>query len=334
MPFGSLSSLGSSFIPGGATGASSYSFAAANPDLKLDIFKDGGGQATGGFGFGTALGIGSAALAFKDGVATDAFGIAKQVTAVGSLIPGAGTIFAGIGMGLSALEAFLPSEEELNVGKQARANVFAGLERDIRNKAKHDAFVARLETVSEQLQNNRLAAERSYVNTQQNLNQTDAVSAFQQSGMLKQLLEVAGAYGAREVYGKGAARMADVMSYGQYGIANRQRIKQKTENRIAAVETMKSTTLALKAANDRAMASIGPPPIMEMGYDMPYSNVGDSPFAAGLKIANASLPAIEKGWNMTAPGGKFFGITKPETAQQMSGGQKNNPLSISSASSS
>ena len=315
-------------MPSGLLG---FDLAAEGIDLGTDAAKGGFnfGQA-----FGTGLNVASTALAFSEGVDfSNPLGVAKQAASVGSLIPGAGMIFAGVGMGLSALEAFLPSEAELNVGKEARANVFAGLGRDIRNKAKHDAFVARLETVSEQLKNNRLAAERSYINTQQNLNQTDAVSAFQQSGMLKQLLEVAGAYGAREVYGKGAARMADVMSYGQYGIANRQRIKQKTEHRIAAVESMKSTTLALKAANDRAMASIGPPPIMEMGYDMPYSNVGDSPFAAGLKIANASLPAIEKGWNMTAPGGSFFGIRKPETAQQMSGGQKSNPLSISSATS-
>jgi hypothetical protein len=319
-----------------ATGSGlSYGGGAATDVFKAGtkgLTSGGGGLSFGQFA-GGALSVANVGMSFADGLADNPLGIAKQAASVGSLIPGAGMIFAGLGMGLSALEAFLPSEAELNVGKEARANVFAGLERDIRNQAKHDAFVARLETVAEQLKNNRLAAERSYVNTQQNLNQTDAVSAFQQSGMLKQLLEVAGAYGAREVYGKGAARMADVMSYGQYGIANRQRIKQKTENRIAAVESMKSTTLALKAANDRAMASIGPPPIMEMGYDMPYSNVGDSPFKTGLKIASASLPAIEKGWSMTAPGGSFFGITKPETAQQMSGGQKNNPLSISSATS-
>ena len=86
-----------------------------------------------GQAFGTALSFGGAALAFKDGPADTPLGIAKQAAAVGSLIPGAGMIFTGIGLGLNVLEGLLPTEAEKRAGEEARQRVFANLARDMRN---------------------------------------------------------------------------------------------------------------------------------------------------------------------------------------------------------
>jgi len=61
--------------------------------------------ASGGLGIGTGLGIASAAFSLSKGInPDDPIGIAKQAAAVGSLIPGAGMIFAGIGLGLNVVE--------------------------------------------------------------------------------------------------------------------------------------------------------------------------------------------------------------------------------------
>jgi hypothetical protein len=137
--------------------------------------------------------------------------------------------------------------------------------------------------------------------------------------MVKRVTEIAGAHAAREVYGRTAARAAAVSSYGQFGVATAQLTKQKQAVVGKAVEDMKATNLSLKAANDRAMASIGPPPIMEMGFDMPYQDVSPTGLATGLKIASSTMPYVEKGWQMTAPGGSFFGIQKPNMPQKSTG---------------
>jgi hypothetical protein len=269
-----------------------------------------------GQAFGTALSFGGAALAFKDGLADDPLGIAKQAAAVGSLIPGAGMIFAGIGLGLNVLEGLLPTEDEKRAGEEARQRVFANLARDMRNDFKRQQFIARLDSVDQQLDNNWAAAWKDWVNIQRNTNTTLEVAAFKQADMVKRVTEIAGAHAAREVYGRTAARAAAVSSYGQYGIAKAQLTKQKKAVVGKAVEDMKATNLSLKAANDRAMASIGPPPVMEMGFDMPYQDVSPSGLATGLKIAQATAPYVEKGWQMTAPGGSFFGIQKPNMPQK------------------
>jgi hypothetical protein len=274
--------------------------------------------ASGGLaGFGSALGIASTAFSLSKGIDPDnPLGIAKQAAAVGSLIPGAGMIFSGIGLGLNLLEGLLPTEDEKRAGEEARQRVFANLARDMRNDFKKQQFIARLDMVDQQLDNNWAAAWKDWVNIQRNTNTTLEVAAFKQADMLKRVTEIAGAHAAREVYGRTAARAAAVSSFGQYGVATAQLTKQKKAVVGKAVEDMKATNLSLKAANDRAMASIGPPPIMDMGFDMPYQDVSPTGLATGLKIANATLPYVEKGWSMTAPGGSFFGITKPNMPQK------------------
>jgi len=273
--------------------------------------------ASGGLGIGTGLGIASAAFSLSKGInPDDPIGIAKQAAAVGSLIPGAGMIFAGIGLGLNVLEGLLPTEDEKRAGEEAQQRVFANLARDMRNDFKRQQFIARLDSVDQQLDNNWAAAWKDWVNIQRNTNTTLEVAAFKQADMVKRVTEIAGAHAAREVYGRTAARAAAVSSYGQYGIAKAQLTKQKKAVVGKAVEDMKATNLSLKAANDRAMASIGPPPVMEMGFDMPYQDVSPSGLATGLKIAQATAPYVEKGWQMTAPGGSFFGIQKPNMPQK------------------
>jgi hypothetical protein len=225
-------------------------------------------------------------------------------------------IFSGIGLGLNLLEGLLPTEDEKRAGEEARQRVFANLARDMRNDFKKQQFIARLDMVDQQLDNNWAAAWKDWVNIQRNTNTTLEVAAFKQADMLKRVTEIAGAHAAREVYGRTAARAAAVSSFGQYGVATAQLTKQKKAVVGKAVEDMKATNLSLKAANDRAMASIGPPPIMDMGFDMPYQDVSPTGLATGLKIANATLPYVEKGWSMTAPGGSFFGLTKPNMPQE------------------
>jgi hypothetical protein len=276
--------------------------------------------ASGGLGIGTGLGIASAAFSLSKGIdPDDPLSIAKQAASVGSLIPGVGMIFAGVGLGLNLLEGLLPTEDEKRAGEEARQRVFANLARDMRNDFKRQQFIARLDSVDQQLDNNWAAAWKDWVNIQRNTNTTLEVAAFKQADMVKRVTEIAGAHAAREVYGRTAARAAAVSSYGQFGVATAQLTKQKQAVVGKAVEDMKATNLSLKAANDRAMASIGPPPIMEMGFDMPYQDVSPTGLATGLKIASSTMPYVEKGWQMTAPGGSFFGIQKPNMPQKSTG---------------
>ena len=302
-----------------ATGSGlSYSGGAATDVFKAGtkgLTSGGGGLSFGQFA-GGALGVANVGMSFADGLADNPLGIAKQAAAVGSLIPGAGMIFAGIGMGLNVLEGLLPTEDEKRAGEEARQRVFGNLARDMRNDFKKQQFIARLDMVDQQLDNNWAAAWKDWVNIQRNTNTTLEVAAFKQADMLKRVTEIAGAHAAREVYGRSAARAAAVSSFGQYGVSKAQLTKQKKAVVGKAVEDMKATNLSLKAANDRAMASIGPPPIMEMGFDMPYQDVSPTGLSTGLKIANATLPYVEKGWSMTAPGGSFFGIRKPDMPQK------------------
>ena len=302
-----------------ATGSGlSYGGGAATDVFKAGtkgLTSGGGGLSFGQFA-GGALGVANVGMSFADGLADNPLGIAKQAAAVGSLIPGAGMIFAGVGLGLNLLEGLLPTEDEKRAGEEARKRVFANLARDMRNDFKKQQFIARLDMVDQQLDNNWAAAWKDWVNIQRNTNTTLEVAAFKQADMLKRVTEIAGAHAAREVYGRTAARAAAVSSFGQYGVAKGQLTKQKQAVVGKAVEQMKATNLSLKAANDRAMASIGPPPIMEMGFDMPYQDVSPTGLSTGLKIANATLPYVEKGWSMTAPGGSFFGIRKPDMPQK------------------
>ena len=302
-----------------ATGSGlSYGSGAATDVFKAGtkgLTSGGGGLSFGQFA-GGAMSVAGVGMSFADGLADDPLGIAKQAAAVGSLIPGAGMIFAGVGLGLNLLEGLLPTEDEKRAGEEARQRVFANLARDMRNDFKRQQFIARLDSVDQQLDNNWAAAWKDWVNIQRNTNTTLEVAAFKQADMVKRVTEIAGAHAAREVYGRTAARAAAVSSYGKFGVATAQLTKQKKTVVGKAVEDMKATNLSLKAANDRAMASIGPPPIMEMGFDMPYQNVSPSGLATGLKIAKATAPYVEKGWQMTAPGGSFFGIQKPNMPQQ------------------
>lgn len=302
-----------------ATGSGlSYGGGAATDVFKAGtkgLTSGGGGLSFGQFA-GGALSVANVGMSFADGLADDPLGIAKQAAAVGSLIPGAGMIFAGVGMGLNVLEGLLPTEDEKRAGEEARQRVFGNLARDMRNDFKKQQFIARLDMVDQQLDNNWAAAWKDWVNIQRNTNTTLEVAAFKQADMLKRVTEIAGAHAAREVYGRTAARAAAVSSFGQYGVSKAQLTKQKKAVVGKAVEDMKATNLSLKAANDRAMASIGPPPIMEMGFDMPYQDVSPTGLSTGLKIANATLPYVEKGWSMTAPGGSFFGIRKPDMQQK------------------
>jgi len=302
-----------------ATGSGlSYGGGAATDVFKAGtkgLTSGGGGLSFGQFA-GGALGVANVGMSFADGLADNPLGIAKQAAAVGSLIPGAGMIFAGVGLGLNLLEGLLPTEDEKRAGEEARKRVFGNLARDMRNDFKKQQFIARLDMVDQQLDNNWAAACKDWVNIQRNTNTTIEVAAFKQADMLKRVTEIAGAHAAREVYGRTAARGAAVSSFGQYGVSKAQLTKQKQAVVGKAVEQMKATNLSLKAANDRAMASIGPPPIMEMGFDMPYQDVSPTGLSTGLKIANATLPYVEKGWSMTAPGGSFFGIRKPNMPQK------------------
>ena len=291
------------------TGGADFSSAFKSP-IGGDVPKPASGG--GGFGFGQGLAAVSGGLQLAQGIQSgDAMGMAQGALGLASLIPGVGQVAAIAGIGLSVLDAVLPSEDEVKAGEEARQRVFANYAREVRNNFKREQFLARLETVDTQLDNNWAAAWKDWVNIQRNTNTTLEVAAFKQADMLRRVTEIAGAHAAREVYGRSAARGAAVSSFGRYGVATAQLTKQKKAVVGKAVEDMKATNLSLKAANDRAMASIGPPPIMEMGFDAPYQDVSPTGLATGLKIANASMPYIEKGWEMTAPGGRFFGIKKP-----------------------
>lgn len=178
------------------------------------------------------------------------------------------------------------------------------------NARTEEIYKKQLERVRLQYGRNEDAASRAY-NTLQ-LKEQEQLEAYlsQQEGMVKALTELQGRYGAREVYGKSASRMAS-MPERDYGVAmrtlydNLRRFSAQTER------DMQEIARQQRISNEDAFAGVSIPPMLQA--EVPYPSVQmPSQANLGLKIGSAILgglgtitslrpPAAGGGGNNMAP---------------------------------
>lgn len=158
------------------------------------------------------------------------------------------------------------------------------------NERTKKIYKAQLDRVRQQYGRNQDAATRAY-NTLQ-LKEQEQLEAYlsQQEGMVKALTELQGRYGAREVYGKSASRLAS-MPERDYGVAmrtmyeNLQRFSAQTER------DMQEITRQQRYSNEDAFAGVSIPPMLQAEVPMPSMQV-PSQANLGLKIGSAILGGL------------------------------------------
>ena len=114
------------------------------------------------------------------------------------------------------------------------------------------AFGSKLDYVTNQIENNYLAAQASWTSEQMRLNDIYAQAAYRSQGMQRRLTEALGASAAREVYGKSARRGALVATLGAYGRTRAQLVEQLLSEKTA-------TKMRMNARNNRNVLVINLP---------------------------------------------------------------------------
>ena len=255
-------------------------------------------------------------------VATDAFksgtkGLTGGAMTVGSMIPGIGTIFSAASIGMDLFGTFAVDDGS---GEKAYQEAYQ-LEMDRirlqqRNEQQERMLQAKLDMVSEQIDNNWEAAGDSWMAEQRRLNEVYDKAAFTSQALLQKLIQVQGAQAAGERYGKSAARANLLSSLGSYGRSRAQISRQLTSERIQATESMRITASNLEKANKRAFAQVAVAPTPEMMLDPVYTDFTADPLGQALKIGQGAATSLKKGWEMTPIGDKFFGIEKKPTKRK------------------
>jgi hypothetical protein len=275
-------------------------------------YAEGGGGSsffnTRGFGE-TWGGSDTSAKAAQTNRTGQSLSAAKQVTSLGSMIPGVGTAFAVASFGLDVAGMFLGDTSADQAYNEAYGIAMENAKLEARNRQRDAMFKAQLEQVDKQIDNNWIAAWDAWTSEQTRLNEIYDKAAFTSQAMLKQLIEVKGAVAAGERYGKSAGRVANVSTLGAYGRSRAQLAKQLTSERLATTRSMKMTARSLMAANERAIASLAAP-TMEIAAQPAYTDFSEPPMVTALKIGQSAASAIKAGYEMTPEGDSFFGFTK------------------------
>jgi hypothetical protein len=294
---------------GGSLGGASY----GGGKVATDAFKSGGGGIGLGQFAGGAMTVGSI---MAEGLADNPFGIAKQAMSVGSMIPGIGTAFAVGSMALDVAGMFMDDGSGEKAYQEAYQIEMDRIRLQQRNEQQERMLQAKLDMVSEQIDNNWEAAGDSWMAEQRRLNEVYDKAAFTSQALLQKLIQVQGAQAAGERYGKSAARANLLSSLGSYGRSRAQISRQLTSERIQATESMRITASNLEKANKRAFAQVAVAPTPEMMLDPVYTDFTADPLGQALKIGQGAATSLKKGWEMTPIGDKFFGIEKKPTKRK------------------
>jgi hypothetical protein len=294
---------------GGSLGGASY----GGGKVATDAFKSGGGGIGLGQFAGGAMTVGSI---MAEGLADNPFGIAKQAMSVGSMIPGIGTAFAVGSMALDVAGMFMDDGSGEKAYQEAYQLEMDRIRLQQRNEQQERMLQAKLDMVSEQIDNNWEAAGDSWMAEQRRLNEVYDKAAFTSQALLQKLIQVQGAQAAGERYGKSAARANLLSSLGSYGRSRAQISRQLTSERIQATESMRITASNLEKANKRAFAQVAVAPTPEMMLDPVYTDFTADPLGQALKIGQGAATSLKKGWEMTPIGDKFFGIEKKPTKRK------------------
>jgi hypothetical protein len=268
-------------------------------------------------GFGSSWGssgIGQSAGKALSG--KGALGGAKGLMSLGSMVPGIGTAFAVGSMALDVAGMFMDDGSGEKAYQEAYQLEMDRIRLQQRNEQQERMLQAKLDMVSDQIDNNWEAAGDSWMAEQRRLNEVYDKAAFTSQALLQKLIQVQGAQAAGERYGKSAARANLLSSLGSYGRSRAQISRQLTSERIQATESMRITASNLEKANKRAFAQVAVAPTPEMMLDPVYTDFTADPLGQALKIGQGAATSLKKGWEMTPIGDKFFGIEKKPTKRK------------------
>lgn len=174
-----------------------------------------------------------------------------------------------------------------------------------------DAFSAKLDFVKNQIENNYLGAEASWVAEQMRLNEVRERGAYQSQALQKMLVESMGSSAASEVYGKSAKRGALVSTLGAYGRTKRQQVDQLMSETTQAQIRMQRTQQQMQAANKLAISQVSVLPQAQTFIPQELPGISTtSGLNTALQIGQLGMQAFQTGWGMTPTDTTFFGIPK------------------------
>jgi len=167
------------------------------------------------------------------------------------------------------------------------------------NRRTEQIWQAQLNQVKQQYGQNKSSADRALTALQIKENEQLEAYLMQRKGLLKQLVEMRGRYGAREVYGKSAARVASQPER-EYGETvrvlhnNMIRLSQQTDRDLAAVAEN------WKFADEAAYAGISVPPAMLSQIPVPGVQSA-SGLNTALQIGSAVIGGFHTYAGLAAP---------------------------------
>lgn len=180
---------------------------------------------------------------------------------------------------------------------------------EAQNKQIAAQFTARLDYVKNQIENNFIAADSSWVAEQMRLNDINDRAAYQSQAMEKMLSQALGSSAAREVYGKSARRGALLSTLGNYGRTKAQQAHQLLNEQTASQKRMQQTEQQYQAANKQALAQVSVLPAFAMAFDQPIpAATGPSPLQTALQIGTIGMQAFQTGLSVTPKEMNFFGV--------------------------
>ena len=179
------------------------------------------------------------------------------------------------------------------------------------NKATAEAFGAKIDFVKNQIENNYLAAEASWVAEQMRLNEIYDTAAYKSESMRKMLVESMGANAAMEVYGKSARRGALVSTLGAYGRSRAQLVDSLLSQTAATEMRMQRTEEQFKAQNKLAISQVSVLPTAATFSAAPMPGISVPGFGQqALQIGGIAMGAFTAGVNATPADSSIFGIKK------------------------
>ena len=187
----------------------------------------------------------------------------------------------------------------------------AEFQRQQKNEQIKQAFSSKLDYVTNQIENNFLAAQASWTSEQMRLNEVYGRAAFRTQGMQRQLAQAVGGAAAREVYGKSARRDAVLSTMGAYGRSRAQLVTQLLSERTATQMRMERTEQQKRSRDKLAIAQVANLPMPFTGISQPAPvAAGGNMLSTATDVLGAGMQAFSTGYGITPVGGSFLGIPK------------------------
>lgn len=189
--------------------------------------------------------------------------------------------------------------------RQARENVrLQNLMIADRNRYAQQEYESRVNQYNRQREFNQEAANLAYVGEQQRLNELFKQSAFQRSGLQRQMLEAAGANAAMaEGRGRSFERAAALGTSGQFGRAMEQLRERTADQRRASGSRMQQISLQQYGRDLAGYANVAMTPYMQRQLPPPLQmpQQRSSGFNTALQIGQSLLGGTQVYRGLAAP---------------------------------